>query len=55
MLWLDKVDRTGRIRFQTTELDLGIQSRLDGMKDAANKSDMERHSAVPETLPGLFP
>ena len=42
VLWLDKVDRTGRVRFQTTDINLGIQSRLDGMKDVANKSDMER-------------
>jgi hypothetical protein len=42
VLWLDKVDRSGRVFFASTDIALGIQSRLDGMKDVANKSDMER-------------
>jgi hypothetical protein len=42
ILWVDKTDRSGRILFQTTRILLGIQSRLDGMKDVANKSDFER-------------
>ena len=42
ILWVDKVDRNGRVIFQTTNIALGIQSRLDGMKGVANKTDLEK-------------
>lgn len=42
ILWVDKVDRTGRMRLTSTNLELGIQSRIEGMKEAANKSCLER-------------
>ena len=44
IVWVDKV--SGRHTFRPTEIALGIQSRLDGMKDVANKSDTERALAL---------
>ena len=46
IIWVDKRDRRGRIVLQSIDLSTGIQSRLDGMKFAANKSDAERAFAL---------
>ena len=42
LLWIDKMDRRGRVYSLGTDLALAVSSRLEGMKDVANKSDTER-------------